>query len=88
MELLTCTIVTDKANNYANTQITICCWLQYQKIPGKRCATNADCRLADWQINIVLKCSNPNPNPNANPKKLALGLIGVSVRVRVSVRAL
>ena len=32
-----------------------------------RCATNADCRLTDWQINIVLKCSNPNPNPNANP---------------------
>ena len=32
----------------------------------KRCATNADCRLEDWQINIVLKCSNPNPNANPN----------------------
>ena len=48
-----------------------------------RCATNADCRLAHWQINIVLKCSNPNPNPNANPKRLVLGLIRVSGRVRV-----
>ena len=38
----------------------------------RRCATNADCRLADWQVNIVLKCSNPNPN--ANPKRLVLGL--------------
>ena len=37
-----------------------------------------DCRLADWQINIVLKCSNPNPNP----KRLVLGLIRVRVRIR------
>ena len=29
-------------------------------------ATNADCRLADWQINIVLKCSNPSPNPTGD----------------------
>ena len=27
-------------------------------------ATNADCKLGDWQGNIVLKRSNPNPNPN------------------------
>ena len=54
----------------------------------RRCATNADCRLADWQVNIVLKCSNPNPNPNANPKRLVLGLIRVSIRVRVRVRTL
>ena len=58
----------------------------HEKIASRmRCATNADCRPADWQINIVLKCSNPNPNPN--PKRLALGLIRVSVRVRVRVRA-
>ena len=54
----------------------------------RQCATNADCRLADWQVNIVLKCSNPNPNPNANPKRLVLGLIRVSVRARVRVRTL
>ena len=41
--------------------------------------TNADCRLVDWLINIVLKCSNPNPNP----KRLVLGLIRVRVRVRI-----
>ena len=36
----------------------------HEKIASRmRCATNADCRPADWQINIVLKCSNPNPNP-------------------------
>ena len=53
-------------------------------------ATNADCRLADWQINILLKCSSPSPNPNANPKRLVLGLIRVSVSVSVkfTVRAL
>ena len=32
----------------------------------RRCATNADCRLADWQVNevnIVVKCSNRFPIP-------------------------
>ena len=31
-----------------------------------RCATNADCRLGDWQVNevnIVVKCSNRFPIP-------------------------
>ena len=38
-----------------------------------QCTTNTHSRLADWQVNIVLKCSNPN----RNPKRLVLGLIRV-----------
>ena len=35
-----------------------------------RCATNADCRLADWkvnEVNIVLKCCNRFPIPKTRP---------------------
>ena len=42
--------------------------LVYKMVTGRtRCATNADCRLADWQlneINIVVKCSNRFSIPN------------------------
>ena len=41
-----------------------------------QCTTNTHSRLADWQVNIVLKCSNPN----RNPKRLVLGLIRVRIR--------
>ena len=33
-------------------------------MPKNRCATNSDCRLADWQVNEVdidVKCSNRFP---------------------------
>ena len=35
-------------------------------VVSPRCATNADCRLADWrvnEVNIVVKCSNRVPIP-------------------------
>ena len=51
---------------------------------GTKCGLRTGVRqtqTADWQINIVLKCSNPNPNTNL--KRLVLGLIRVSDRVRV-----
>ena len=51
------------------------------RAPGRQCATNAHCRLADRQVNIVLKCSNPTLtltltliNPKTSLLGLALGL--------------
>ena len=38
-----------------------------------RCPTNADCKLADWQVIIVLKCSTPTLTL-VNPKTSLLGL--------------
>ena len=49
-----------------------------------RCATNADCKLGDWQGNLALKLSNPNPNLNPNKSYNK----PFRVRVRVRVRAL
>ena len=43
----------------------------------ERCPTNADCKLADWQVNIVLKCSTPTLtliNPKTSLLELGLGL--------------
>ena len=37
-----------------------------QHIPVLRCATNADCRLADWQVNeenLVVECFDRVPIP-------------------------
>ena len=51
-------------------------WLQTFHVE-LRCATNADCKLADWQVNIVLKCSTPTLtliNPKTSLLELGLGL--------------
>ena len=42
------------------------CGPMFKRALRNRCATNADCRLADWpvnEVNIVLKCSNRFPIP-------------------------
>ena len=58
-------------------------FLAHFDLSFKACTTNADCRLADWHVKIVLKCSNRNPNP----KRLVLGLIRVRLRLRLRIRA-
>ena len=46
---------------------------------GTRCATNADCRLTDWQVNevkIFVKCSNRFRIPKLNFQKTQSLVIG------------
>ena len=50
-----------KSSNLAQTSLVNEVFTSW---PRERCVTNADCRLADWQVNevnIVVKCFNRLP---------------------------